>query len=210
MTLELYIRTTDEPDVSPWLLDGEAVDSQHPAQFVVGAVDHVLLLLIVQLLLDDVLAQVEHHLQGEHRSCIMGDETCRGFGVAGAPPYLLHGENVLGGSSVSKQMVELHFGSDLGLQTGSSQSAKRETVTESTVRQEVGITHQLVVIRGARAELSVSRHDGDPAESKQTPFNLKQQNNNNNNNNTLAREPGTSAGRFIPLQMKINRKSLCG
>lgn len=51
-------------DASPRLFDGEAVDSQHPAQFVVGAVDDVLLLLIVQLLLDDVLAQVEHHLRG--------------------------------------------------------------------------------------------------------------------------------------------------
>lgn len=74
-TLMWELDQTDETDVSPRLFDGEAVDSQHPAQFVVGAVDNVLLLLIVQLLLDDVLAQVEHHLQGERHSCMMGDET---------------------------------------------------------------------------------------------------------------------------------------
>ena len=50
---------------SPWLFNGEAVDSQHPPQCILGAVDDVLLLLVVQLLLDDVLTQVEHHLQGE-------------------------------------------------------------------------------------------------------------------------------------------------
>lgn len=56
--------TKDGAGISPRLLDGEAVHSQDAAQFVVGAVDDVLLLLVVQLLLDDVLAQVEHHLWG--------------------------------------------------------------------------------------------------------------------------------------------------
>lgn len=50
---------------SPWLFDREAVDAQHSAQSVLSAVHHVLLLLVVQLLLDDVLTQVEHHLE-EH------------------------------------------------------------------------------------------------------------------------------------------------
>lgn len=53
---------SDETEILPWFFDGEAVDSQHPAQFIVGAVNNVLLVLIIQLLLDDVLAQVEHHL----------------------------------------------------------------------------------------------------------------------------------------------------
>lgn len=57
-----FIGTSDESEISPRLFDGEAVDSQNPAQFIVGAVDDVLLLLVIQLLLDDVLAQVEHHL----------------------------------------------------------------------------------------------------------------------------------------------------
>lgn len=64
---------SDETGISPRLFDGEAVNSQNPAQLIVGAVDDVLLLLIIQLLLDDVLAQVEHHLQGETHSCMMGD-----------------------------------------------------------------------------------------------------------------------------------------
>lgn len=87
-----------------------------------GAVDNVLLLLVVQLLLDDVLAQVEHHLRGgERHRCMMGDETRRDEG-AGAPSYLLHGEDVFDGSSVLKQTVELHVGSNLEVQTGSSRS----------------------------------------------------------------------------------------
>lgn len=51
-----------ESENSPGFFDGEAVDSENPAQFIVGAMDNVLLLLIIQLLLDDILAQVEHHL----------------------------------------------------------------------------------------------------------------------------------------------------
>lgn len=53
------------------------------------------------------------------------------------------------------------------------EAAGQDTITES-VRQEVGITHQLVVVRGVCAELTVSRHDDYPAERKQTwtPFNL--------------------------------------
>lgn len=50
---------------SPRLFDREAVNAQDSAQSVLGTVHHVLLLLVVQLLLDDVLTQVEHHLQ-EH------------------------------------------------------------------------------------------------------------------------------------------------
>lgn len=51
---------------SPRLLHRETVDSQHPPQCILGAVHNVLLGLVVQLLLHDVLAQVEHHLQVEH------------------------------------------------------------------------------------------------------------------------------------------------
>lgn len=54
--------------LSPWLSNREAVDPQHPPQRVLGAVDDVLLLLVVQLLLDDVLTQVEHDLKKEHQS----------------------------------------------------------------------------------------------------------------------------------------------
>lgn len=57
--------------LSPWLSNREAVDSQHPPQRILGTVDDVLLLLVVQLLLDDVLTQVEHDLQKEHNRCIM-------------------------------------------------------------------------------------------------------------------------------------------
>lgn len=59
--------------ISPWLFDRETVDSKHLPQCILGAVDNVLLLLVIQLLLDDVLTQVEHHLQGEPHWCIMGD-----------------------------------------------------------------------------------------------------------------------------------------
>lgn len=60
--------------ISPRLFNREAVDSQHPPQCILGAVDDVLLLLVIQLLLDDVLTQVEHHLQGDtHHRCIMGE-----------------------------------------------------------------------------------------------------------------------------------------
>lgn len=59
---------------SPRLFHGEAVDSQHTAQSILGAVDDVLLLLVVQLLLDDVLTQVEHYLQ-KHRDTSWDD--CR-------------------------------------------------------------------------------------------------------------------------------------
>lgn len=73
-----FIGTSHQTKISPRLFDGEAVDSQNPAQFIVGAVDDVLLLLVVQLLLDDVLAQVEHHLRGQTHSCMMGDRrSCR-------------------------------------------------------------------------------------------------------------------------------------
>ena len=50
----------------PWLLYRKAVDPQHGPQRIAGTVDHVLLLLVIQLFLHDVLAQVEQHLQG-HR-----------------------------------------------------------------------------------------------------------------------------------------------
>lgn len=49
--------------LSPWLFNREAVDPQNPPQCILGAVDDVLLLLVVQLLQDDVLTQVEHHLR---------------------------------------------------------------------------------------------------------------------------------------------------
>lgn len=52
------------PAHSPRFFHGEAVDSQNPAQSVLSAVHHVLLLLVIQLLLHDVPTEVEHHLQG--------------------------------------------------------------------------------------------------------------------------------------------------
>lgn len=53
--------------LSPWLFNRKAVDSQYLPQCVLGTVDDVLLLLVVQLLLDDVLTQVEHHLQEDRQ-----------------------------------------------------------------------------------------------------------------------------------------------
>lgn len=74
--------------------------------------------------------------------------------MGGARPYLLHGENLFGGSSMLEQTVELHLRPDLRVQTGDSQS-DRETAMP-TVRQEVSVTHQLVVVGGVGAGLSVS------------------------------------------------------
>lgn len=51
---------------SPRFFHRESFDSQDAAQRVLGAVHDVLLLLVEQLLLDDVLAQVEHHLATAH------------------------------------------------------------------------------------------------------------------------------------------------
>lgn len=59
---------------SPRLFNREAVDSQHPPQCILGAVDDVLLLLVVQLLLHDVLTEVKHHLQEKNiRNALWGD-----------------------------------------------------------------------------------------------------------------------------------------
>lgn len=68
------------------------------------------------------------------------------------------------------------WNSMLGRTWKSRQEAASQDTTMESVRQEVGITHQLVVVRGVCAELSVSWHDDYPAERKQTwtPFNLKQ------------------------------------
>lgn len=48
---------------SPRLFNRETVESQHLPQCILGTVDDVLLLLVVQLLLHDVLTEVEHHLK---------------------------------------------------------------------------------------------------------------------------------------------------
>lgn len=49
-----------------------------------------------------------------------------------------------------------------------------ETI-ESTVGQEVGATHQLAVVSGSCSQLSVSRHDANPADTRHS-FNIKLKN----------------------------------
>lgn len=53
-----------------------------------------------------------------------------GRGLAG--PYLLHGENLFGGSSMLKQTVKFHFWSDLKIQTRNSQSGNNDGINSQT------------------------------------------------------------------------------
>lgn len=101
---------------SPWLFDREAVEAQDPSQRVLGAVDDVLLLLVVQLLLHDVLAQVEHHLQDGHDNQSASHVTSASIlqtHETQSVSYLLHGENIFSCSSVLQQRAELKLWSDL-------------------------------------------------------------------------------------------------
>lgn len=62
----------------------------------------------------------------------------------GASQYLLHGENLFGGSSMLKQTVKLHFWSDLKVQTETvSQSVGKQWWNQQSDRKSAPLTSLL-------------------------------------------------------------------
>lgn len=133
----------------------------------------MLLLLVVQLLLDDVLTQVEHHLR-ETTVTDASWEARKLRSPAPKPaersvlflqsvnsPYLLHGEHFFRGSGKLQQSLELDLRFDLETHRGQRSNLLTNQLATGSDAVNERLPHQFVVVVGVSVELRVRRHRED-------------------------------------------------